>query len=226
MIPKAGNRVRESPCSSCYKFHIKTTLHICYIYAEYLGQSHACCLVGGSDSVSPYEHRLVGSFNPSFPSYTGLPKLHFMLGWRSLHLFPSVAGWCLSDEGYARLLSASTADISLTVSHGMSLKQSLVVPSLKFCSIFFTSAHLVGRTNYGSKVLWASWVPIPPLKVLPGYRTWPVQSPCLPLLGVLTRVTLIDSSVLGLWLVPEFPRYWRMDKKKVVHLHKRVLLSC
>ena len=43
---------------------------------------------------------LSGSFNPSFPSSS----------CGSLHQFPSVAGWNLSDETYARLLSASISE--------------------------------------------------------------------------------------------------------------------
>jgi hypothetical protein len=37
------------------------------------------------------------------------------------------------------------------------------------------------------------WVvaPVPPLEVLPGYRRWPAQYP--PLLGILDKITLIDS---------------------------------
>ena len=30
---QAGNRVRDSPCSSCWKTSMKTNLHICYICA-------------------------------------------------------------------------------------------------------------------------------------------------------------------------------------------------
>ena len=37
------------------------------------------------------------------------------------------------------------------------------------------------------------WVPISPLEGLPGYRRWPVQAPYLPWLGVLAKVTLVDS---------------------------------
>jgi hypothetical protein len=36
-------------------------------------------------------------------------------------------------------------------------------------------------------------VPIPPMGIVSGYLRWPVQGPSLPLLGVLGRVTFIDS---------------------------------
>lgn len=37
---------------------------------------------------------------------------------------------------------------------------------------------------------------VPPLEALPGYKRWPVKTPYSPLLGVLTRITLIDSKKL------------------------------
>jgi hypothetical protein len=61
-----------------------------------------------------------------------------------------------ADNSYARLLSASIANIinsaRVALSHGMGLKlgQLMVGHSLSFCSIFIP-AHLVGRTNCGSK---------------------------------------------------------------------------
>jgi len=102
MVPKAGNRVRDSPCSCCYEFHVKTKVHIC---VEGLGQSHAYSLVGGSVSLDPYGARLVdcvgffngvlepsGFYNPSSHSSTEFCKLHLMFGCGSLHLFLSVVG--------------------------------------------------------------------------------------------------------------------------------------
>jgi hypothetical protein len=41
--------------------HNKAKLHICYICAKDLGQSHAFSLVGGSDSMSLFGLRLVDS---------------------------------------------------------------------------------------------------------------------------------------------------------------------
>ena len=40
---------------------MKTELHNCYIFTDGQGLSHACSLVGGSVSLSPYEPWLVGS---------------------------------------------------------------------------------------------------------------------------------------------------------------------
>jgi hypothetical protein len=60
-VPKASNRVRDSPCSHCEESHMRTKLHNCYICPECLGQTCACSLVGGSVSGSPYGSRLVNS---------------------------------------------------------------------------------------------------------------------------------------------------------------------
>ena len=40
---------------------MKTKLHNCYMCEEGLGQSHACSLLGSSDSVSPYGSMVVDS---------------------------------------------------------------------------------------------------------------------------------------------------------------------
>jgi hypothetical protein len=102
---------------------MKTKLHNCYICAEGLGQSHACSLVGGSDSVSPCGPGLVDSVgflflyltslapaNHSSPSSSGFPKLCLVFGCGSLHLFLTFPGRYLSDGDYSRLLSASRAE--------------------------------------------------------------------------------------------------------------------
>jgi hypothetical protein len=46
------------------------------------------------------------AFNPSPNSSIRVSELCPMLGWQSLHLFQSAAGWSLSEDSYARLLSA------------------------------------------------------------------------------------------------------------------------
>ena len=46
-----------------------------------------------------------GSQNPFLPSSAGFPELHLMIVYRSQHLFLSVAGWSLTDDYFARLLS-------------------------------------------------------------------------------------------------------------------------
>jgi hypothetical protein len=50
------------------------------------------------------------SYNPSPLSSKGFIILHIMFGWETLHLFPSVAGWSLSDDDYIRFLSMSIAE--------------------------------------------------------------------------------------------------------------------
>jgi hypothetical protein len=53
--------------------------------------------------------------------------------------------------------------------------------------------HLVGRTHFRSKNCgWFDDI-IPPLRVLPHYRRWPVQALYLALLGVLAKETPIGS---------------------------------
>jgi hypothetical protein len=54
-------------------------------------------------------------------------------------------------------------------------------------------AHIVGRKDLGSKFCGSVGVLVPPLEVLPGYRRWLFQGPYPSLLGVLARVTLLDS---------------------------------
>lgn len=97
---------------------MKTKLYNYNIYAGVLGLLHACFLVGGSVSVSPYVPRLVDSAGflmvpltllaPSifpFPSSSGFLKLCLMFDCGSVHLFPSVTGKSLSDHDYVRFLS-------------------------------------------------------------------------------------------------------------------------
>ena len=71
------------------------------------------------------------------------------------------------------------------------LGQSLVADSLLLWSIFVT-AVLIGRANFGLKILWVVDIVISSLGVLPGYSMWSLQAPYSPLLGVLCRVTLVD----------------------------------
>ena len=58
--PQRGNRVRDSPCSNCQEFHMKTNLHNSSICSEGLGLSHENSLVRGSVGF-PVEPRLVDS---------------------------------------------------------------------------------------------------------------------------------------------------------------------
>jgi hypothetical protein len=73
---------------------------------------------------------------------------------------------------------------------GFKLGQPLVGHSLKFCSIYIP-AHLVGRINFGLKVLWVGWSPPPSTGSLRSDQ--PLQSSCPQLVGVSDRDTPIDS---------------------------------
>lgn len=50
-INRQTNKVRVIPWSICWRTHIKSKLHICYICARALGPSHVCSLVGCSFSL-------------------------------------------------------------------------------------------------------------------------------------------------------------------------------
>jgi hypothetical protein len=93
-------------------------LHICYICVGNLGPAHVCSLVGGAVSESPQWSRLVdtqfvfcgvpistGVLDPSPRNSIRVPELHPMFGCGSLHLFQSAAGWSVSEDSNARLLS-------------------------------------------------------------------------------------------------------------------------
>jgi hypothetical protein len=107
--PKADNSIRDSLCTCCKRFSMRAKLYVCYIYVGGIGLSHACSLVGGSVSVSPYGPKLVVSVVFFFvcvvfgltclalsilPSQSSTRFLKFclMFGCGSLHLFPSGAG--------------------------------------------------------------------------------------------------------------------------------------
>jgi hypothetical protein len=74
----SGSNVRDSPCSCCYVFHMKTKLHICYICVGGLGLSHECFLVGGSIYVNPYVSRLVDSIGYPMVPLTSLAHSIFL----------------------------------------------------------------------------------------------------------------------------------------------------
>jgi hypothetical protein len=99
---------------------MKTKLHTCYICMGIVGPDLALSLVGDSVSGSPQGSRLVdfvglpveflsslGSLSSSLNSSTRLPQLHLLFGCGSLHQFSLAAGWRLSENNHARILSAS-----------------------------------------------------------------------------------------------------------------------
>jgi hypothetical protein len=57
-----------------------------------------------------------GSLKPIPQFSTRLPKHHLICGCMSLNLFPCISGWILSEDRYARLLSVSTAELSIIYS--------------------------------------------------------------------------------------------------------------
>ena len=59
--PEAGNGLRDSPCS-CFTVPHEDKATQLLICAEDLGLSHACSLVSGSISSSPYGSRLVNGY--------------------------------------------------------------------------------------------------------------------------------------------------------------------
>lgn len=100
------------------------------------------------------------SHRSSSPSSEGFPELCILFGCDfCICFYQLLGGWSLSDNDYARLLSANVADIISTVmgglplSMGLKLDQWLVGYSLHFCSIF-THAHLLGRANCRLNILW------------------------------------------------------------------------
>jgi hypothetical protein len=129
------------------------------------GQTYACSLVGGSVSGSPQGSKLVGSvglpvesLSSSGPSVLpqSLPQdseLYLMFGCGSLNLFLLAIEWSLSEDSYARLLSASITVSLIGPEIGScpwdgSQFGPVVGHSLPLCSIS-VPAHSVGRTHFG-----------------------------------------------------------------------------
>ena len=92
-------------------------LHFYYIYAGVIVLANTHIFVGGSVSGSIQGSELVDpfglfcgvlvlfrSFSPP-NSYTRLPELLLIYGYESLYLFSFGAGWSLSEDNYARVLS-------------------------------------------------------------------------------------------------------------------------
>ena len=88
-----------------------------------VGPAHVCSLVGVSVSGSPQRSRLVDSVgllvesrSSSGPSIIpptppqDSSELHLILGCGSPNLFPSAVGWSLSEDSFARLLSANITE--------------------------------------------------------------------------------------------------------------------
>lgn len=74
---------------------------------------------------------------------------------------------------------------------GLKLDQSLVGHSPNLCHLYHTT-HLVGMLNVSSEGLWLDWCSKPSTENL-GYRKWPEQALYPPLLGIVGRVSLVDS---------------------------------
>jgi hypothetical protein len=129
---------------------MKTQLHNCYICVRMCrGPRSAPCMLSGWQfslceplwaQVSWSD--LSGSYNPSFLSPTEFPRYYLMFSCESLHLFPSVARWSLSNELCWALVCKCSKIPSVvrggTLSWhptGLKLGQPLVGLSCKFCPI-------------------------------------------------------------------------------------------
>ena len=106
---QAGNKLRHSPCSSCSGTCMRSKLLICYICAGGLGPICAHSVVGDSVSGSPQVSRLFNSVDLPVESISCLVP-QSQLFCKTLHLFPLAAGWSLSEDSYARFLSASITE--------------------------------------------------------------------------------------------------------------------
>ena len=92
--------------------------------------------------------------------------------------------------------------------HGLKISRLFVGHSLNFCSIFI-SAHLMGRTNCGSNVLWVGWC----LHAFIGSFSWlqeiAISGSISPTTRILTSVHLHRflgvSIVLGFHVIQEMP---------------------
>lgn len=62
--PKAGNRVRDSPSSCCWRSCMRTKIYICCMCVWGQGPFHACSLAGGSVSVALQPHIFKEFFCP------------------------------------------------------------------------------------------------------------------------------------------------------------------
>lgn len=114
--------LRGSLCSHCWESHKRTKLHNYNVYADCLGQSHIDSLVVASFSVNVYEPRLadhvcflVVFLTSLAPEILSPPLLQDSLSSSkyltvSLHRFPFVTGWSLSDDNCVRHPSRNIAE--------------------------------------------------------------------------------------------------------------------
>lgn len=111
-----------------------------------------------------------------------------MFGCRSLHQIPSVAGRSLSDDIYARLLSAGVAEYCKQCQGGLAPS-----PGVDLIQLHLYPAHVVGRTNSGSKVLWLGWWPNPSIGRLAWFQDVAGSGSTSPIARVLARVIRTES---------------------------------
>jgi hypothetical protein len=145
---------------------------MCYMWAGGLYLFHACSLVVQSLGASKgawlvdFVGLSVEFLSPLSPFTLTLPlpqdcELHLM--FESLLLFWSAAGWRLSDDSYFWVLPASiTVTFLVSVIGSYTLCGSQICPIICWRfppSMFFGSAHFVGRTHFGSTVWWVSCSP-------------------------------------------------------------------
>jgi len=188
--PDTGNRVRDNPTPTVRSPHEDPEAQLLHMCRG--PRSIPCMLSGWQFSLyKPHGHRLVDYVGLLVVSLTTLapsvlppplqqdsPQFYLMFDCGSLHQFPAVAGWSLSDDSYARLLSASIAEYHWLHPGRLSLMtwaSSWASHWLAILSISGPSSLL--HILYTGKIMvqgFSGWVsnPISPLEVLPGYGRW------------------------------------------------------
>ena len=119
---------------------MKTKLHICYKCVGVLGPAPAWFLVGGSVSVSPHWAQVSWLITSS----CGVPACSILSP--TLPQDSPSTDWCLT-VGFCICFHPLLDETSQEI---------LVGHSCNLCSIFIP-VHLIGKTNFGSKVVWVGW---------------------------------------------------------------------
>lgn len=173
--------------------HEDQDAHLLCVTVGDLGPVHAPSFLSASISESLQGSRIIDSvglpletlvlyaaLSLSPNSTTRLPKLHLVFGYGSFHLFYSAAEFSLSADSYDKLLTASITDYHSQYPRlfcvqriGLNLGQSLLGHSFFPCSLSLYILY-VGNILCQGFCKWFTFL-IPPLRVLPGYRKWPLK---------------------------------------------------
>jgi hypothetical protein len=98
---------------------------------------------------------------PNSPTPTRFPELCSIFGCGSLHLFSSADGWSLSEDSYARLLSASKI-VSVIGSCLWDLSQvRLVIGWFSQSLLHLCPCSFCRQNKFWSKILWVGCCPYP-----------------------------------------------------------------